>query len=283
MLATAWAEDYHGPLVTGPIVDVSWVSGHLGDPGLRVVEVDVSPAAYTDGHIPGAVLWNAYGDLRDPSYQPVERTTLAALVARSGIDAGSTVVVYGYAAALGFWLLKANGFTDVHMLDGPRDAWVQAGERWTTDTPAPATAQPDLPDEVGAIIATRDAVARAIDDPSTILLDVRTELEYAGDRFWPSGATADAGRAGHIPGAINLPIDRLRSENGSLKGPGELQRAFDAAGVTRDKAVITYCTIGNRASHAWFALRDVLGHPDARVYYGSWVDWGKRTDTPIEP
>ncbi len=123
---------------------------------------------------------------------------------------------------------------------------------------------------------------RAIDDPSTLLVDVRSDLEYSGERFWPSGATADAGRPGHIPGAISVPIDRLRSEDGALKEPGELQRTFESAGVTKDKSVITYCTIGNRASHAWFALMQVLGYPDVRVYYGSWVDWGKRADTPIE-
>jgi thiosulfate/3-mercaptopyruvate sulfurtransferase len=268
--------------VSNPIVDASWVAGHLRDRSLRLVEVDVSRAAYDSGHIPGAVFWNAYSDLRDPAYQQVDRARFAELVARSGIDVASTVIVYGYGAALGFWLLKANGFPDVRMLDGSRDSWVQAGEQWTTDAPAPSTTRQALPDEVSSIIATREAVARAIDDQSTILVDVRSDLEYAGERFWPSGATADAGRSGHIPGALSVPIDLLRSENGALKEPGELQRVFESAGVTKDKSVITYCTIGNRASHAWFALMYVLGYPDVRVYYGSWVDWGKRADTPIE-
>ena len=268
--------------MTVPIVDARWVAGHRGDRGLALVEVDVSRTAYDSGHIPGAAFWNAYSDLRDPAYQPVSRAAFADLVARSGFDAGSTVVVYGYGAALGFWLLKANGFADVRMLDGARDAWVQAGEPWTTDGPPPPTARQALPDEVSSIIATRDAVTRAIGDPSTALVDVRSPLEYAGERFWPSGTTADAGRAGHIPGAISVPIDLLRSADGVLKGRDELQRTFESAGVTGDKPVITYCTIGNRASHAWFALTYLLGYPDVRVYYGSWVDWGKRADTPIE-
>jgi thiosulfate/3-mercaptopyruvate sulfurtransferase len=264
------------------VVDARWVAGHIRDPEVRLVEVDVSRATYEQGHIPGAVLWNAYSDLRDAGYQPVARTQFEDLVARSGIDTDSTVVVYGYGAALGFWLLKANGHDDVRILDGSRDQWAQAGEQWATDVPSPPTVARALPDVVSEIIATREAVERAIEDPTKLLLDVRSDLEYAGQRFWPSGASEGAGRSGHIPGATSVPIDLLRAENGALKPPDELQRAFDGAGVTKDKGVITYCTIGNRASQAWFALKYVLGYPDVRVYYGSWVEWGKRTDTPIE-
>ncbi len=270
------------PSVSDPIVDATWVAGHRRDQGVRLVEVDVSRAAYDQGHIPGAAFWNAYGDLRDPTYQPIAREAFADLLARSGIDIASTVVVYGYGAALGFWLLTANGLPDVRMLDGPRDAWVQAGEMWSTDEPPAPTRRQALPGELRSVIATRDEVMGAIDDPAIALVDVRSDLEYAGERFWPSGATADAGRPGHIPGAISVPIDQLRTESGTLRERDDLQRVFESAGVTRDKAVITYCTIGNRASLAWFALKHVLGYPDVAVYYGSWVDWGKRGDTPIE-
>jgi thiosulfate/3-mercaptopyruvate sulfurtransferase len=118
---------------------------------------------------------------------------------------------------------------------------------------------------------------------SAILLDVRAESEYGGERFWPSGATEDVGRAGRVPSSINVPIDSLRASDGSLKSPAELSRVLERAGLAGDKDVITYCTIGNRASEAWFALRYLLGYPSARVYYGSWVEWGKAADTPIEP
>jgi thiosulfate/3-mercaptopyruvate sulfurtransferase len=114
------------------------------------------------------------------------------------------------------------------------------------------------------------------------MLDVRAESEYSGERFWPSGATADAGRAGHVPGAVNVPIDLLRADDGTLKSVSELRSSFEEAGVTKDKTVIVYCTIGNRASEAWFALTYLLAYPDVRVYYGSWVEWGKSIDTPVE-
>jgi thiosulfate/3-mercaptopyruvate sulfurtransferase len=263
-------------------VNVESIAAHVGDPAVRLVEIDVSRAAFDEGHIPGAVLWNAYADLRDENYSPVGLAELERLLSRSGISSESPVVVYGYGAALGFWLLRAHGHENVRMLMGPRDQWAEAGHEWTTDEPAPAeTVHPPLL-ATADLLASREAVHDAIDDPAQVLLDVRAEAEYSGERFWPSGAVADAGRAGHVPGAVSVPIDLLRTEDGMLKGGEELRRILEQAGVTRDKAVITYCTIGNRASEAWFALKHLLDYPEARVYYGSWVDWGKATDTPIE-
>lgn len=81
---------------------------------------------------------------------------------------------------------------------------------------------------------------------------------------------------------MNLPIELLRADDGTLRSSGELGGALEQAGVTKDKTVIAYCTIGNRASEAWFALTHLLGYADARVYCGSWVEWGRATDTPVE-
>lgn len=264
------------------IVDVDWIAANLGDPRVRIVEVDVSRAAYDEGHIPGAVLWNAYADLRDENYRPVGLAALERLLSRSGISPQTRVVVYGYSAPLGFWLLKAHGHEDVRILMGARDQWAQAGNDWSTDPPKPpTTAHPAVAEKVG-LLADRVAVQDAINDPATIVLDVRAKSEYSGERFWPSGATEDAGRAGHVPGAVSVPIDQLRGEDGTLKRPEELRRVLEDAGVTQDAKVITYCTIGNRASEAWFALKYLLDYPDARVYYGSWVEWGKTPGLPID-
>ena len=116
-------------------VDVRWLVSHRGDPAIRIVEVDVSRGAYDQGHIPGAILWDAYTDLRDSDYRPVPTRELQRLLSRSGITPDTTVVVYGYAAALGFWLMKAHGHRDVRRLVGPRDQWIEAGERWTSEVP----------------------------------------------------------------------------------------------------------------------------------------------------
>jgi thiosulfate/3-mercaptopyruvate sulfurtransferase len=266
----------------GGTVDVNWIAAHLGAPDVRLVEIDVSRAAYDEGHIPGAVLWNAYADLRDPNYKPVGLAELAGLLSRSGITPEMCVVTYGYSAPLGFWLLRAHGHEDVRMLMGPRDQWAQMGHEWSTD--APAVAESAHPPVVANddLLASREAVQSAINDPAQLVLDVRAEGEYTGELFWPSGATDDVGRTGHVPGAVSVPIGLLRAEDGTLRTADELRGVFEQAGVTKDKALITYCTIGNRASEAWFALKYLLGYRDVRVYYGSWVEWGKATDTPIE-
>jgi thiosulfate/3-mercaptopyruvate sulfurtransferase len=265
------------------IVGADWIAARVGDPGVRLVEVDVSPGAYDEGHIPGAVLWNAYSDLRDEDYKPVERARLERLLARSGVAPETTVVFYGYSAALGFWLMKAHGHEDVRMLEGPRDQWARAGGEWSTDVPELAERSYPRAVENAGMLASREVVEAAIADPRQVLVDVRSELEYSGERFWPSGATENAGRAGHIPGAVSVPIDLLRAEDETLKDPDELRRTFEQAGVTKDKTAIVYCTIGNRASQAWFALKYLLDYPDVRVYYGSWVQWGKAADAPIDP
>ena len=263
-------------------VDVDWIATHLGDPQVRLVEVDVGPAAYDEGHIPGAVLWNAYTDLRDQNYRPVGLEKLQRLLSRSGISSDTCVVTHGYAAPLGFWLLKAHGHDDARILIGSRDQWAQAGQEWSTDVPGPPDGDHPPLTEQPPLLASREALEAAIGDPSAMLLDVRAESEYRGERFWPSGATEDARACGSRPRLHQRP-DRLaahgRREPEESRGAGPRTRE---RGVARDKAVITYCTIGNRASEAWFALRYLLGYPNARVYYGSWVEWGKAADTRIE-
>jgi len=247
-----------------------------------LVEVDVAAAAYDAGHIPGAVLWNAYSDLRRLDYSPVAFDELVTLLSRSGIEPSSTIVLYGYAAYLGFWLMKSIGHERVLLMDGPRERWEQAGYRWTQQArrPAPVSYADRGGDET--VIASRDEVARLIGRPDGLILDVRSRAEFDGDRFWPSGATENAGRSGHIPGAVHLPFDLLLDADRRLKDPREIRAICDAHGVEPDRRVVTYCTIGNRASLVWFVLGHVLGLPDVAVYYGSWVEWGKLADTPVE-
>jgi len=262
------------------LVDQHWLAANLADPRVRVVEVDVSPAAYNDWHIDGAVLWNIYTDLKDAAYQPVGTTELGRLIARSGIGADSTVVFYGHAPALGLWLMKLHGHPDVRILDCSRDTWRAEGHPRTSALPEPTPGGFRLSSEDSSIRAERTAVQNAIGRPGRTLLDVRSGAEYRGECFWPSGGMEPGGRAGHIPSAVHQPIDGLYTEDGAFRPAAELRRVFSPAVLDADGELITYCTIGGRAATAWFVLTYLLGRDHVRVYDGSWAQWGRIPSGP---
>jgi thiosulfate/3-mercaptopyruvate sulfurtransferase len=228
------------------------------------------------------VLWNVYRDLKDSDYRLAGPAAIEDLVARSGISPDSTVVFYGYAPAMGLWLLRLYGHRDVRLLDCARGMWQDEGRPWTTAVARPAATRYRLPGQDTAIRADYAKVTDAIGDPAGAIVDVRSGAEFRGERFWPSGGSEPGGRAGHIPAAAHLPIDEVLDQRGAFRPAADLRRLLASFDLSGAGEMITYCTIGGRASTAWFILEYLLGREHVLVYGSSWAEWGKLPSAPVE-
>jgi thiosulfate/3-mercaptopyruvate sulfurtransferase len=276
-----------GPSDRSVLVSAEWALDHLDDPKVRFVEVDVDTTAYDQSHVPGAIGWDWTSQLSDGIRRDiVSRDELSRLLSRSGIGPDTTIVFYGdnnnWFAAWAYWQVKLHGHGDVRILDGGRRYWLDRGLAVSTDVPAYPETGYELPVPDFATRAFRDDILPRLGDPGLVLVDVRSPAEFDGEIIAPPGMTETAQRAGHIPGATSIPWAQAVTEDGRFKGADELQALYGGKGVTPDRDVIAYCRIGERSSHTWFVLHELLGYPRVRNYDGSWTEWGSMVGVPIE-
>ncbi len=277
----------HGYASETALVDAAWAQAHLDDPTVRFVEVDVDTTAYGQSHLPGAVGWDWTSQLADGVRRDIASPEdFGALLSAGGIGPDTTVVLYGdnnnWFAAWAYWQLKLYGHPDVRILDGGRKYWLDQGLPLSTDVPAYAPTGYTLSAPDFALRAFRDDILPRLGDPELALVDVRSPAEFNGEIIAPPGMSETAQRAGHIPGAASIPWAQTVREDGRFKPADELAALYAGKGITPDKDVIAYCRIGERSSHSWFVLHELLGYARVRNYDGSWTEYGSLIGVPIE-
>jgi thiosulfate/3-mercaptopyruvate sulfurtransferase len=269
------------------LVDGDWLSEHLNDENIRVVEVDENPALYAEAHIPGAIGFDWKEDLQDPVRRDfLGPEAFGELFGSHGISNDHTIVLYGdrnnWFAAYTYWYLKYYGHHEVLLLNGPREKWIADGRPTTAELPSyPSVSFSAQPGDE-EIRAYRDEVMAAIDAP-TKLVDVRSPAEFAGEIISPAGYEQEgAQRGGHIPGAASVPWAQAVREDGTFKSADELRELYGGKGVLNGDDIIAYCRIGERSAHTWFVLHELLGKDRVKNYDGSWTEWGNLVAVPIE-
>jgi thiosulfate/3-mercaptopyruvate sulfurtransferase len=258
----------------------------IGRQGTVFVEVDEDVSAYDKGHIEGAVRLDWQTELQDQVKRDfVDQQAFEALLSRKGIANDDTVILYGgnnnWFAAYAYWYFKLYGHQDVKLLDGGRKKW-ELDSRPLTEAVVnrPATTYQAKAQDT-SIRAFRDEVIAAIGSKN--LVDVRSPDEFSGKLLAPAHLPQEQSqRAGHIPTALNVPWSQAANEDGTFKSDDELRSLYEGKGLDGSKSTIAYCRIGERSSHTWFVLRELLGHGDVKNYDGSWTEYGSLVGVPIE-
>ncbi|MBN9102943.1 MULTISPECIES: sulfurtransferase [unclassified Pseudonocardia] len=268
------------------LVTADWAEQNLDSDGVVFLEVDEDTAAYDGGHLPGAVKVNWTTELQDAVRRDiVTKEQFEQLLSAKGVSDGDTVVLYGgnnnWFAAYAYWQFKLYGHADVRLLDGGRKKWELDGRPLTTDVVERKGTTYTAKDADNSIRAFRDEVVAAIDTKN--LVDVRSPDEFSGKIKAPAHLPQEQSqRAGHIPSAINIPWSKAANEDGTFRSDEELTKLYGDEGFDGSKSTIAYCRIGERSSHTWVVLHELLGHNDVKNYDGSWTEYGSLIGVPIE-
>jgi thiosulfate/3-mercaptopyruvate sulfurtransferase len=271
------------------LVTTGWAREHLDDDRVRFLEVDVDTDAYDAGHLPGATGINWRSQLTDAVRRDlVSREELQALLRAAGVNDDTTIVLYGdnnnWFAAWAYWQLRYQGLDNVRLLDGGRVKVEADGLPLTTDAPSHAAGTITVPSQTREELrAYRQQVIDGVGATGRSLVDVRSPEEYRGELSAPAHLPQEAAqRRGHIPGAANVPWSQAVAPDGTFKPIEELRELYGARGIDGSDEIVAYCRIGERSSHTWFVLHELLGYGNVRNYDGSWTEYGSLVGVPIE-
>jgi thiosulfate/3-mercaptopyruvate sulfurtransferase len=269
------------------LVDTEWLEQNLEGSDVAIVEVDEDITAYEKGHIPGAIAIDWESELHDqPRREFVSSEQLAQLLGSKGISNDQTIVLYSgnnnWFAAYAYWLFKYRGVDNVKLLNGGRKKWELESRLLTQEAPSRSATTFSIGQEQPDIRVFRDEVIQRASQPAA-WVDVRSPEEFRGELLAPPHLPQEQAQVpGHIPHASNITWSKAVNEDGTFKSADELKALYEAEGITADKDVVTYCRIGERSSHSWFVLRELLGFQNVRNYDGSWTEYGSLVGVGIE-
>jgi thiosulfate/3-mercaptopyruvate sulfurtransferase len=267
------------------LVTADWVEDHLDDPNVVLIEVDEDTEAYVGGHIAGAIRLDWNKDLKDGiRHDLISKERLEELLSSKGVSNDQTIVLYGgnnnWFAAYAYWFLTYRGHDDVRLLDGGRKKWELEARELTREVPERAQTDYKAKDGDEAIRAHRDEVVAAIGAKN--LIDVRSPDEFAGRLLAPAHLPQEQAQIpGHVPTAINVPWSKTANDDGTFRSDDELRELYGEAGFDFSKETIAYCRIGERSSHTWFVLTEILGEQNVKNYDGSWTEYGSLRGVPV--
>jgi thiosulfate/3-mercaptopyruvate sulfurtransferase len=269
------------------LVETDWLAEHLQDPNIRVIEVDEDTTAFEKGHIEGAIGWDWLEDLHDPLRRDfVDQAGITRLLQNAGVTEDTTVILYSgnnnWFAAYAYWLLQYLGFDNVKLLNGGRQKWELESRELTGEPATVSKSDFQLSGPVREELrAFRDDVLSKVGKARFV--DVRSPEEFRGDKIAPDHLPQEAAQVpGHIPGAANITWSKAANEDGTFKSAEELRALYEGEGVQSGEEVIAYCRIGERSSHTWFVLRELLGFDRVKNYDGSWTEYGSLVGAPVE-
>lgn len=282
---------------SSPVVDVAWVKATLGKPGVVVLDLRPTAAAYLTGHIPGAIYTDyAKSGWREKNKDGVdgmlpETSKVEKLIGSLGIDNDTHVILVPEgrnAADVGtatrvYWTFKVMGHDKVSILDGGHLAWIKEVDK--DKRPVNPLETADIKPHAKAfkaafradMIVTKADVQKAIAD-KTPLVDNRPPDFFQGLTMSPA-----AKRAGTLPGAQSVPEAWLTQNNGgTFRKPAQLAALYKTAGVATNGAQINFCNTGHWASLGWFVSSEILGNKQAKMYDGSMAEWTADASLPVD-
>ena len=269
------------------VAQADWLEANLDNPKVRIIEVSTEPGIYERGHIKNAIKFVWHTDLVDTVNRDIiNAKNFSKLVQKAGISDDTTVVLYGdknnWFAAWGAWIFNIYGQKDVRVLDGGRVKWEKDGRALTTAVPTFSAGNFVATKADKAIRATliNDVLPVAKKRVKADLVDIRGADEFNGKIFAAPGFQELAVRAGHIPGAVNVPWGANVNADGTFKTVAELKKLYADKGIDGKQNIITYCRIGERSSLTWFVLSEILGY-NVKNYDGSWTEYGNSVGVPI--